>query len=386
MKAAGIIAEFDPFHNGHAYLIRKARESGCTHIAVAMSGSAVQRGEPASFDKFARAKAAVAGGADLVLELPAPYSCSNAEVFASAGVSALSALGKGVTERLVFGSEITDTSLIVRAAEAADSLADSEAVAAFLRQGDSYPLAVSKACRSVYGAGIAGVFENPNSTLALEYCRAIKRSGSQMEPFAVERTGAAHDSAAPEGDIASASCIRRLISEGGDVSRFTPMPADAFRDPRRLDSIFLYALTSADRQTLEALPDSSEAIASRVLAAAAEGHAAAAALIAACKTKNLTLARLRRLALHLVLGVTKQDIVPLPYVRILAFNQRGAELLSAGEHTLPVNTSLARLERTGAAAARVSQLERRASALVCIAGGLPVGNEYRKSIKPETME
>ena len=382
MKACGIIAEFDPFHNGHKYLLSQARALGCTHIAVAMSGSAVQRGMPAFLDKYTRAALALDNGADLVLELPAPFSCSSAEIFAKAGVSALAALGEGTVTRLVFGSETDDTDLIVSASLAADALKDSETVRRLHQCGESYPSAVSKACAEEFGSEVASVFESPNSTLALEYCRALGKIAPFTEPCAVKRAGAPHDSSVPSEGFASASMLRELIARGEDVSAYMPAPAEDPCIVERLDSVFLYHLLAADRQQLLSLPDVSEALADRVLKTAETPFDSTAAFLAACKSRNFTLARLRRLALHLVLGVRKEDIAPLPYVRVLALNTRGRELLSAGEHTLPIDTSLARLEKTSPFAQRVSLIERRASALRALGtASKKTENDYKAKIR-----
>lgn len=389
MKTCGIIAEFDPFHNGHRYLLEQARRRGATHIAVAMSGSAVQRGSLSVFDKYFRASCAVNNGADLVLELPAPYSCSNAEIFARAGVSALAALGKGVIEQLVFGSEIIDTELIVKASEAADSLKRSDKVSAYIAEGRSYPAAMSRAAHDLFGDSIASVLDAPNSTLALEYCRAIRDTAPFMQPIAVERIGASHNSEEVNGGVASASKIRSMLTSGEDVTGLLPEISDEFCAIGRLDRVFLYHLLAADRSQLLSLPDVDGSLADRILKAAARPCSSTEELLNACKSKNITYARLSRLALHLVLGVRREDIVapddiisPLPYVRILAFNERGRELLAAGEHLLPIDTSLARLEKTNEHAERVSLIERRASSLRALGtqNGRSV-NEYTVSIK-----
>ncbi|MBR1393617.1 MAG: nucleotidyltransferase family protein [Ruminococcus sp.] len=382
MRACGIIAEFDPFHNGHKYLIEQARDEGNTHVAVIMSGNAVQRGTPAFYDKVYRAERAVDNGADIVLELPAPYSCQSAEIFARAGVTALAALGKGVIRHLVFGSEIPDTNLILKAADVADKLKDSKTVKQYIQQGDSYPLALAKACEQEFGSEVAAVFSTPNSTLALEYCRALKTSAPWISPLAVKRVGAAHDSTDDRDGFASASLLREMLRIGEDVSQYMPAFTKDFYIPDLADSIFRYRLLSADKQELLSLPDMNDAIAQKVLKAAAGDFSTAAEMLSACKSKDITSARLRRMALHVVLGVKREDIVPLPFVRILAFNKRGSEILSAGEHILPIDTSLKRLEDTSPQAARVSLLERRAGALRAI--GTKKGsviNEYRRDIR-----
>lgn len=382
MNICGIIAEFDPFHNGHKYLIESARASGSTHIAVVMSGSVVQRGTPAMFGKYQRASAALKSGADLVLEMPAPYSCSNAEIFAKAGVTALASLGNGVVSRLVFGSETADTELIVKASFAADKLRQSDRVKKLLSEGMNYPSAVCTAAEEEFGKEISSVLRNPNSTLALEYCRALRSSAPFIEPFAVARKGALHNSTDTDGVTASGSKIREMITLSEDVSALMP---SLLEDPcltDRLDKIFLYKLLSADKEELMSLPDVDPAIADRILKVSERSFSRAEDFLAAVRSKDITAARLRRLALHLVLGITRQDIAPLPYVRVLALNGRGREILAAGEHILPMDTSLARLEKTSAQAARVSLIERRASQLRALgtSSGSSV-NEYTAQVK-----
>jgi len=382
LNICGIIAEFDPFHNGHKFLIESARASGSTHIAVVMSGSAVQRGTPAMFGKYKRASAALKSGADLVLEMPAPYSCSNAEIFAKAGVTALASLGDGVVSRLVFGSETADTELIVEASFAADELRQSDRVKKLLSEGMNYPSAVCTAAEEGFGKEISSVLRNPNSTLALEYCRALRSSAPFIEPFAVARKGALHNSTDTDGVTASGSKIREMISHGEDVSALMPSPLDDPCLPDRLDKIFLYKLLSADKDDLLSLPDVDPAIADRILRVAERSFSRTEDFLAAARSKDITAARLRRLAIHLVLGINKQDIAPLPYVRILALNERGREILASGSHKLPTDTSLARLEKTSAQAARVSLIERRASQLRALgtSSGSSV-NEYTVSVK-----
>ncbi len=384
MIAAGIIAEFDPFHNGHKYLIKEARSGGATHIAVAMSGSATQRGAVSAFDKFSRAEAAVKHGADLVLELPAPLSCSNAEVFARAGIAALAGLGEGVISRLCFGSETADGNLIIQAARASSELRQSPLALEYTRRGDSYPLAMAKACEQQYGHEVASVFKSPNSTLAVEYCRAIESLAPYIEPRPVLRAGPAHNSSKLCRGFASGSQLRERAAKDEDLSAYMPEKLSGFSHAGRLDSIFLYRLLSAGRQELLELPDVNEQLADRLLKASKEGSPTCEALLMACKSKNITLARLRRLALQLVLGVRREDIIPLPYLRILAFNDRGRELLRAAKSSLPIDTSLARLESVSDRCARTIEIETKATILRSIGTEEdPCGRgcEYRKQIK-----
>ena len=382
MIPAGIIAEFDPFHNGHKYLIEKARENGSTHIAVVMSGSAVQRGAPAFLNKYFRAETAVKNGADLILEMPAPYSCSNAETFAKAGITALASLGKGFIKRLYFGSETDNTALLQRAAAASLQLKDSPTVRRLLKQGASYPSAVYKACRKEYGDETASALESPNSTLAVEYCKAISLTAPEIEPFAVLRTGTGHDCPNTDNGFASGSKLREMILQGKDTSEYMPFEANDYCNVSKLDTTFLYRLMTAQKEELLGLPDMNEALCNRILKARNASYSDTESFLEACKAKNITAAKLRRTALHLVLGINKSFMIPLPYLKILAFNKRGAELLQAADPLLPIGTSPARLEKLSAGAQKVAEAERNASILRSLGTSSGrIDNEYTRKIQ-----
>ena len=122
MITSGIVAEYNPFHNGHKYMIEQVRAKGATHVVAVMSGSVVQRGDVAVFDKHFRAQKAVENGVDLVIELPFPFSCSSGEVFARSAISILSGLGDEVINHLAFGCECDDIDLLIKAADASIEL------------------------------------------------------------------------------------------------------------------------------------------------------------------------------------------------------------------------------------------------------------------------
>ena len=207
MLVAGIIAEYNPFHNGHALLIEKARQAGATHIVAVMSGNFVQRGEPALFHHHVRARAALSARADLVLQLPVPYAVSGARSFARAGVEILDAFG---CDWLVFGSECGDADIIVKAADAVYSDEIKPLIADELKKGISFASARENALRAI-NAEYADTIKSPNNILGVEYAAAIRHIGSRMKPVTFMREGAAHDSAKADEDIASASLIRIKI-------------------------------------------------------------------------------------------------------------------------------------------------------------------------------
>ena len=377
MYLTGVVAEFNPFHNGHKYLLEKVRENGATHIVAAMSGDAVQRGETAVCSKHERAENAVKNGADLVVELPAPWSCSAAEYFAGGAVSLLCALG---VDALAFGSETDDAALIRRAADAVDELSECEDVRRLTAEGKSYPSALCEAAKAHFGEQTAQVIASPNSTLAVEYVRALGRQGSKADIIPIKRVGAAHDSV--EG--ASGSNLRSLIAQGCDISAHVPsgcIPNSVSPSERAWDILY-YGLLTAEREQLLKLPEVSEPLADIIIKARRDPSTDFGEFLMAVKSKRFTLARIRRSALHLALGVTKADFEGQPpYLRVLSFSERGAEILRRFGGGLPLSTSLRDLERSSEQAAHIIAIENRAVRLrqMC-ENSRSFQNEYSRKI------
>ena len=203
MKAVGIVAEYNPFHGGHQYQIRKIREScgADTPVVAVMSGDFVQRGEAASYDKFTRAEAAVRGGVSLVIELPLPWSLSSAEGFARGGVGLLGATG--VVGALSFGSESGNLSAIEKTAAVLDTPEYNEALKAMLAGGTPFAAARAGAARALLG-NTAAVLNTPNDLLAVEYLRASAKLGYTFKYIPVRREGSVHDGAGSVDGVAHA--------------------------------------------------------------------------------------------------------------------------------------------------------------------------------------
>ena len=385
MLTAGIIAEFNPFHNGHKYLLNRTRENGATHIVAVMSGAAVQRGECAVADKYFRAQAAVKNGADLVIELPCPFSCSSGEIFAMSAVKLLASLGEGVVARLSFGSEIEDLRLLEKAAEASSQLADSREVRKNLAAGQSYPMAVYKAACEKYGMETGEALANPNSILGVEYIKALKKLAPHIQPSPVARMAVGHHDSGTVGSFASASAVRGMLRKGEDVSGFIPegcVPQKTYY-MENMQKELLYLLACADKPMLTELPDVSGEIADRIISVMKQMPITADDFFNACKSRNITMARLRRIGLYLVLGVKKSDILAPPYIRILAFNGMGKEILACCKNPLlPMDTSLRRLEQTSDYSGRVSQLEQNAVKFQYFCGDFTDAyiNDYQRKI------
>ena len=226
MLVAGIVAAYNPFHNGHALHIEKTREphGGCeaTHVVAVMSGSFVQRGEPAILSKFDRARAALAGGADLVIELPVPFSLASAEGFARGAVSLLNALG--CVDFLSFGSESGNLKSLQKAIKAMETERFASLLKYQLSLGISFAEAQQKAVAEIAGETTAFLLSTPNNTLGIEYLKALQQTRSNIKPFTVERPGSPHDGMTPIGHLASASYLRTLLQSDRLLNALPYMP------------------------------------------------------------------------------------------------------------------------------------------------------------------
>ena len=371
MKVSGIICEYNPFHNGHLYHIRKTRENGATHIAAVMSGNFVQRGDTAIMDKLERARLAVRSGADLVIELPVQYSLASAENFASGAVHLLDSLG--AVDELSFGSECGDTRKLLKAMETVDlaALTHADEIKSIMEKGYTYPRALNSVVNG-YDPEAAAIIAEPNNTLAVEYLRALKRSGSAMEPFTVMREKAAHDGTEASDGFASASMLREMIENGESIDSFTTEEwAAAVRNAvkngetasmSRLERVILYKLRTCSVEEIAQICDVGQGLEHRIYGARMAGSLDE--LLFTVKTKRYTMARIRRIMLALLIGITKTDMEQLPpYGRILAFNERGREILARakGSAVIPFGSSIAKLSQLGDTAERFAELEIRAS-------------------------
>ncbi len=371
MKVSGIICEYNPFHNGHLYHIRKTRENGATHIAAVMSGNFVQRGDTAIMDKLERARLAVRSGADLVIELPVQYSLASAENFASGAVHLLDSLG--AVDELSFGSECGDTRKLLKAMETVDlaALTHADEIKSIMEKGYTYPRALNSVVNG-YDPEAAAIIAEPNNTLAVEYLRALKRSGSAMEPFTVMREKAAHDGTKASDGFASASMLREMIENGESIDSFTTEEwAAAVRSAvkngetasmSRLERVILYKLRTCSVEEIAQICDVGQGLEHRIYGARMAGSLDE--LLFTVKTKRYTMARIRRIMLALLIGITKTDMEQLPpYGRILAFNERGREILARakGSAMIPFGSSIAKLSQLGDTAERFAELEIRAS-------------------------
>ena len=328
MKTIGIICEYNPFHMGHQkqfYRIREEFGPNCA-IVCAMSGNFVQRGMPAIVDKSHRAKAAVLSGADLVLELPVTVALSSAEGFASGGVSILSQL----CDVLCFGAETPDP----QALQATVLALQSEDFPVLLRQhldsGKSFPAARQAALESM---GLDGhLLTKPNDILAVEYCKAIRTQNASMVPFPIQRHGSYHAEIA-DSENPSATAVRNLMLHSYNWKTCVPKAAREVFLGAPLHSIsygeraILARLRTMSEPEFEALPYGAEGL-WRKLMHESRRQPTLEDILGAVKSKRYTRSRLDRMVMCAFLGITKDMLAsPIPYVRILAFNDRGRAVL-----------------------------------------------------------
>ena len=275
MSVVGIIAEYNPFHNGHKYQIEKIKSmTECDDIVVVMSGNFVQRGVPAILDKYTRAKMAIKNGASLVLEMPVTASTSSAELFAHYGVSLLNCLGN--VDYLCFGAENDDIDILSQIADILlnEPMEFQKILAEQLSAGNSFPVARSAAIlqclNSVYtDSEIIKIINSPNNILAIEYLKALKRTKSNIVPLIIKRTDKGYSSLEVSGEYASATSIRNMLETGDYQSVCHYVPSNIYSDlntgllKTNMFSDILYSRLLTDRN-YTAYSDVSEELANRI--------------------------------------------------------------------------------------------------------------------------
>lgn len=394
-KLAGIIAEYDPFHNGHAWQLQQARALGAQRVAVAMSCGLTQRGALPLLPESVRVQAALTCGAGLVFALPAPYACSGAECFARAGVQLLAAAG---CDALVFGAETPDAALLMEAARVLSGAEYRTALKARLAAGSrSFAAARQAAVEAVCpGTGLAALLDKPNNNLAVEYCKAILELGASLVPIPLPRQGAGHGQALTEtgGQFASASALRTLWQNGGADAAAPYVPAEVLPLYREAFAAGQYTdLAAAQRCQLALLRSRcagtapfaqvrgiSEGLEHR-LEAAVRSSTTHAELLDSLTTVRYPRARMRRLAMDAALGYSA-DVFPAlpPYLHLLGAQKDALPLLKAA--ALPVSHSLARLAEQNAPCRAVVDAQLRACdfGALCRKKPEPMGGALRQKI------
>ena len=362
MSAIGIIAEFNPLHNGHKYIIDRATESGKT-VICAISGNFVQRGETAIVSKEVRARMALSCGADIVVELPVLWSMSTAQNFALGGVWQLYNCG---CDEIIFGSECGDIKKLyaisdILLSEDFDSLVSEE-----IKKGITFAVARESAVKNL-GGDIA-LLKNANDNLGIEYIVAARKLNLDIKFSCVKRQGAGHDQGAID-NFASASFIREKIKNGECDELEEYMPDECIEllknanlsDMKLLERAILSSLRLTSKQDFRNLPDLSEGLDNALFASARQADSYDE-LCDLLKSKRYTLARVRRLILSAYLRLDDEFFMKAPpYVRILGFNKFGERHLKEFKSTLPLIKRVAEISTLGKDAIKILETESRAT-------------------------
>lgn len=413
MNVTGIVAEYNPFHNGHAYQIMEARKlTDCDYCVAVISGDFVQRGEVSVFSKYLRTKMALLSGADLVLEIPSIFAVSSAEDFAAGSVALLDNLG--VVTHLCFGSELGQSENFMKAAKilGKESAAFSGKLKEGLQNGLSWPQARAFALNTElsYPEGtkdskeILSLLETPNNLLGVEYCKALLRRGSSIMPVTVRRKGNGYHSEDLDGEMASASAIRKGIfaKAGADISFFSQIPEEIqslFREEfplqaNDLSDLLNYCLLTLNRDHIpfSIFSDVSKDLSDR-LEHVLYDQGSFEKRIFQLKTRQYTYTRISRCLLHILLGITDEMVSAgkeagyAPYARILGFRKNKVALLGEiKKHTrIPLVTKTADASRMLSDTAKLMfEQDLYAShvrqSLLASKTGQPVRNEYTQPI------
>lgn len=369
MKTVGLITEYNPFHNGHAYHIEKAKMlTGADRVIVVMSGDFVQRGAPAVMPKHLRTESALLSGASLIIELPVCFATGSAEYFAQGSISLLNQLG--CIDSICFGSECGDLHLLKEIAQilADEPIEYQTALKQALKEGASFPAARQEAL-NIYSDKYSEILASPNNILGIEYLKALAKIRSKMDPFTIKRIGAGYHDMDIDGQFSSATAIRSDIYQLADVNSSseslplthiqTQVPSSCHelmkknyqtRYPVKADdfSLLLKAkLLSETAGSLSHYLDMSPELANRILRLRND-YLSFEQFCDLLKTKELTRSRISRSFIHVLLGITNDWLTamkaPAPYARILGFRRDHADLLGILKRTsdIPLITSPAR--------------------------------------------
>ena len=331
MKVAGIVAEFNPFHNGHKYLLDQAKSNSDLVVCV-ISSNFVQRGEPSIISKFARAKTAVSCGADICIELPTPWSMSTAQNFA---VGAISQLIKFNIDTLYFGSESANSQGLLEIADALHSKEFNEKIKNNLNENLTYAKLRQNVLTEMLGK-TANLLVGQNDTLAVEYISAAKKFNKNLKFVPVKRQGANHNDSTESNGFSTSTLIRNAITENklDCLKNFIPETAyeilenSNFAHIEKLNLAIMAKLKTMKYEEFLNLPDISEGIENR-LYGAIKSSVDYNDLCDKVKTKRYTMARIRRLILSAFLGIDNAFFLKkVPYVRVLATNEQGIKHIS----------------------------------------------------------
>lgn len=353
-NVVGIIAEYNPFHNGHAYHLEKAKElAKADYVIAVVSGNFVQRGNVSLINKWDKANMALAEGADLVIELPTVYSISSAENFAYGAIKILNSLN--IVDYVAFGTELDDINILDRCADILYrepqkfvNLLNHE-----LSKGLSFPKARENALLMYLNdiRTYSNVLSSPNNILAIEYLKALKKLRSHITPISIKRKNTGYNDLEITNNFASATAIRKKIIDNKPAGLSKLMPANSYRilynsiqkghfvkDITSFEKEILYVLRKMSIKEISNLPDVSEGL-EHAIKNAANSCNTIEEFMNIIKTKRYTNTRIQRILLYALLGITKDDMKNSakvqPYIRVLGMNKKGKDLISVISHSNP---------------------------------------------------
>lgn len=346
-NVVGIVAEYNPFHNGHFYHLQKSKEiTGANNCVCVISGNFTQRGEPSIVNKWMKTYMALCGGANLVIELPVEYSISSAENFASGAVKILSSIG--IVDNISFGAECDDLATLNNIANViyAEPPEYKNILTHELARGVSFPVAREKAIMMYLNdiKRYANVLSNPNNILAIEYLKAIKTQKSKLKPILVKREKVYYNDTRIVDDFASATAIREMMKkkEYSQIHKVVPRSTykilgEEFKKGKiilgleKYEKEIIYKLRTMNIAEIADLPDVSEGL-EYCIKKAADNYNNLNELISNIKSKRYTQTRIQRILIYALLGINKKDIEIsrkiTPYVRVLGFDEKGKKMLS----------------------------------------------------------
>ena len=359
MGISGIVAEFNPLHNGHKYLIDCAKSNGNTVVCV-ISGNFVQRGDTAIVPKFVRAKMALECGADIVVELQTPWAMSTAQNFAFGALSHLLALG---VDTLYFGSESGNLDELLAVSKVLSSDKYNQLISTRIGSNLTFATLRSEIVSEILGYNTT-VLENPNDTLAIEYISASKKLGANLKFVPVKRVGAGHNDNSSYGDFTNATLLRKAVKDKQHEFLYKYMPeccaklllSSPVSSIEKLDTAIISRLKLCDKREFLSLPDISEGIENLLYNGirTANGYFE---LVDTLKTKRYTHARLRRLVLSAFLGIDKKYFgTEPPYVRILSF-KKDSFINIANSNIKPIITRVSQIKELNESAREIFDLE-----------------------------
>lgn len=384
MKVCAVISEFNPFHNGHKYLIDEIKKQGFTHIIAIMSGNFVQRGEPAIISKENRTKVSLLNGVDLVIEIPTSKVLNSAEKYAEATIETAQKLG--CVDSVVFGSECGEIETLEKIIDVLNNKEFKIILKKYISLGNSFPKSQYLALREFTNdENLANALKSPNNILGIEYLKALKKLQSSIKPITIKRNS----------NFMSSSEIRKLIlDKDPEYKNHIPKASAKLLNYSIKDSFFpavlnnaekpmLYSLKTTNLKDILKISDVSEGLENRILSGALESFSLKD-LLENIKTKRYTMARIKRILMLIFLKITKSiQNKEIPYIKIIGTNKKGFEILKKAKNNskLPIVSKYQDVKRLGENALCFFEKECIASEMYCFFTPNMQKKENEKSFK-----